>query len=77
MGHNIAAITHKESIFGEDVDVFRPERFLECDKETRLEMDRAIDTAFGGGRWMCAGRVVATMELTKVLFEVRSFCLSC
>jgi cytochrome P450 len=71
VGHNIAAITRKEAIFGDDVEVFRPERFLECSKEKRNEMDRAIDAAFGGGRWTCAGRTVAEMELHKLTFEVR------
>jgi cytochrome P450 len=67
----VAAIMQKESIFGDDIAEFRPERFLECDKAKRHEMDQAIDTAFGGGRWMCAGRNVAVMEMNKLIFEVR------
>jgi len=70
VGHNIAAIMRKEAIWGDDVDTFRPERFLECGKEKRDEMDRAVDAAFGGGRWMCAGRPIAFMELNKLTFEV-------
>ncbi|KAH8878956.1 cytochrome P450 [Thozetella sp. PMI_491] len=70
IGHNTAALTRKESIFGADADVFRPERFLECSEEKRLEMDRALDITFGGGRWMCAGKSIAMMELSKVLFEL-------
>ncbi|KAI1380990.1 cytochrome P450 [Hypoxylon crocopeplum] len=70
IGHNTLALTRTEGIFGEDVDVFRPERFLECDKEKKVEMERAIDTVFGGGRWMCAGKPVAFMELNKIFFEL-------
>ncbi|KAH8887924.1 cytochrome P450 [Thozetella sp. PMI_491] len=70
IGHNTVALTRKESIFGADVDVFRPERFLECTKEKKLEMDRALDITFGGGRWMCAGKTIAAMELNKIFFEL-------
>lgn len=38
-----------------------------------MEMERAIDIAFGHGRWMCAGKRIAFMELSKVLFEVRNY----
>ncbi len=70
VGHNMVALTRKEAIFGHDVDVFRPERFLECSEESKLEMDRALDMTFGGGRWMCAGKAIAVMELNKGFFEV-------
>ncbi|KAI1418553.1 cytochrome P450 [Hypoxylon sp. FL1857] len=70
IGHNSLALTRTESIFGDDVDTFRPERFLECDEEKKAEMERAIDIVFGNGRWMCAGKPIAFMELNKVFFEL-------
>ncbi|KAK3388028.1 cytochrome P450 [Podospora didyma] len=70
IGHNTLAITRNEAIFGQDVEVFRPERFLECSGEKRKEMERALDILWGGGRWTCAGRNVALMELNKVIFEL-------
>ncbi|KAI1773371.1 cytochrome P450 [Hypoxylon cercidicola] len=70
IGHNTIGLTHNEAIFGEDVDVFRPERFLECDKEKRVEMERAIEIIFGGGRWSCAGKSIAFWEFNKVYFEL-------
>lgn len=73
IGHNSVALTHNESVFGPDVDVFRPERFLECDEEKRLYMERALDITFGGGRWMCAGKTTAKMELNKIFFEVSNW----
>jgi cytochrome P450 len=70
IGINMAALTRNEDIFGNDVDIFRPERFLDAPEEKRREMERAVDAGFGGGRWQCAGRPVALMELNKVIFEV-------
>ncbi|KAH8883297.1 cytochrome P450 [Thozetella sp. PMI_491] len=70
IGHNSVALTHSQAIFGRDVEVFRPERFLECSEEKKHEMDRAIDITFGGGRWMCAGKSIAHLELNKIFFEL-------
>ncbi|KAI5858231.1 cytochrome P450 [Durotheca rogersii] len=70
IGDNSVGLTYNAEVFGEDVDVFRPERFLECSDEKRVEMERAVDIVFGGGRWMCAGKTVAFLELNKVFFEL-------
>ncbi|KAI1502492.1 cytochrome P450 [Biscogniauxia marginata] len=70
IGHNTYAMMRRKDIFGEDVNLFRPERFLECDEDKRIEMERTIDIVFGGGRWMCAGKAIAIMELNKVTFEL-------
>ncbi|KAI2463797.1 cytochrome P450 [Annulohypoxylon bovei var. microspora] len=70
LGHNSLALTRTESIFGEDVDTFRPERFLDCDEDEKAEREHAIDMVFGGGRWMCAGKPIAFMELNKIFFEL-------
>lgn len=57
-------------LFGPDVEVFCPERFLECDAAKRTEMERAVELAFGSGRWMCAGKLVAFTQLNKTIFEL-------
>jgi cytochrome P450 len=73
VGHNMVALMRRKSVFGADVDVFRPERFADEPDAARLaEMERAVDLNFGVGRWMCAGRQVAMTELHKVFFEVSS-----
>ncbi|KAI1343555.1 cytochrome P450 [Xylariaceae sp. FL0016] len=70
LGTNLIGVARYEAIFGRDVDLFRPERFLECDESARLEMERGIDTLFGSGRFLCAGKQVAFMEMNKVYFEL-------
>lgn len=73
VGHNGPAMMRNEAVFGQDAQVFRPERLLEGDEERRAERCRVIDLAFGHGRWMCAGRTLALLELNKVYFEVSGF----
>jgi cytochrome P450 len=70
IGVNAATVMQHKETFGEDTNVFRPERFVEADPETRLEMERTTELVFGFGRWMCAGKNVAFLELNKVLVEV-------
>ena len=74
IGHNVLALTRNPSIFGRDVDIFRPERFLEpeCDDGKRAYRLRSLDIVFGGGRWTCSGKQVALYELNKTVFEVSS-----
>lgn len=64
------AMMRQESIFGSDVQLFRPERFLECSEDKKAEMARTVDLVFGYGRWMCAGKTLALVELNKIFFEV-------
>lgn len=61
----------RNPIFGEDVHLFRPERFTEASDDRRAEMYRTTELIFGSGRWQCAGKSLAFMELNKVFFEVR------
>jgi len=65
IGHNSLALTRNASVFSGDIDIFRPERFLEpeCDAEMRAYRLRSLDIVFGGGRWACSGKQVALYEL--------------
>lgn len=58
-------------VFGTDTEVFRPERFLECDDKQKTYMLKTIDLIFGYGRWLCLGRPLAIIELNKIFVEVR------
>lgn len=70
IGMNTSAMLADTKLFGEDANLFRPERFLEVDEVKRAEMQRNVELIFGTGRWMCAGKPVAHMELNKIFFEV-------
>ncbi|KAI2619225.1 BcABA1, cytochrome P450 monooxygenase [Hypoxylon sp. NC1633] len=70
IGMNTSAVMRSTELFGADADLFRPERFMEVDEAARAEMERNVELVFGHGRWMCAGKPVAFMELYKIYFEL-------
>ncbi|KAM7212794.1 Pisatin demethylase [Rhypophila decipiens] len=71
VGMNLPALLRQEAVFGPVADLFRPERFMEAaDEAQRTEMERTVDLVFGSGRWMCAGKPIAFMELYKAFFEL-------
>jgi cytochrome P450 len=62
------AILHDRSIYGEDTDDFRPERFMIEDK-----LDPLIprpDAAFGFGRRICAGRDLAEASIWVTMMSL-------
>ena len=63
-------MARNKAIFGLDVDIFRPERFLECGIEARARMAKTIDLIFGHGRWQCPGKTLAWIELNKFFVQV-------
>ncbi|KAM0547823.1 hypothetical protein ACHAPJ_010169 [Fusarium lateritium] len=62
-----------KSIWGEDVDSYRPERWLQGENETepaykeRMRIFNAYDLTFGGGSRVCIGRHLAQLELYKIV----------
>lgn len=68
---NCVAMMMNTEVFGPDVEVFRPERFLECDDKQKAYMLKNIDLSFGHGRWLCLGKPLAVIELNKIFVEVR------
>lgn len=71
VGVNAAAVHTNKSIFGEDAFVFRPERWLESDKEKLAYMQRHW-MPFGLGTRTCIGKNISMLEMTKVIPEVIS-----
>ncbi|KAF2399323.1 benzoate 4-monooxygenase cytochrome P450 [Trichodelitschia bisporula] len=72
------AFGRNEEVFGPDIEVFRPERWIEAaaagDPEKLTLMERAVDSIFSSGRFKCLGITVALVELNKVFVEmVRRF----
>jgi cytochrome P450 len=63
---NTAGLNTDPSIWGSDVEVFRPERWLEASEEQRVLMHRA-NLTFSAGKRMCLGMNVAWLEMKKVI----------
>lgn len=75
IGQNSWGMQRNKDIYGVDVEIFRPERWLPMDGSAaeKARVDRMTDTVglvFGYGRFGCLGRGVATMELNKGLIEL-------
>ncbi|KAK2603267.1 hypothetical protein N8I77_009738 [Diaporthe amygdali] len=70
VGWNLLPMMRSPRYWGHDGDIFRPERFTEADENTRLAMERLVEMVFGHGRFGCAGKPLAFMELNKVYFEL-------
>ncbi|WPG97873.1 Hypothetical protein R9X50_00065500 [Acrodontium crateriforme] len=68
-GANSWVLHYSKAIFGEDADVFKPERWLETDVERLKEMNRAW-MPFGLGSRTCIGQHVSMLEMTKMVPEV-------
>ncbi|RYO85039.1 hypothetical protein DL766_005680 [Monosporascus sp. MC13-8B] len=71
IGHSTWSVMRNKQIFGDDVELFRPERWLNIGPQERATMERTVELVFGYGRWACAGKLVAFMELNKFYVEVR------
>ncbi|MCJ1392180.1 hypothetical protein MMC18_005047 [Xylographa bjoerkii] len=76
--HNTRGVLRNKDVFGEDVDVYRPERWLSdgtggkgTERGERLtRMLKDIELNFGYGKWGCLGRGIAENELNKIFFEL-------
>ncbi|ROW16730.1 hypothetical protein VPNG_01459 [Cytospora leucostoma] len=67
---NIPFLLRSADLFGCDPGLFRPERWIEAADKQRADMEREVEMMFGSGRWMCAGKPIAFMELYKTFFEL-------
>ena len=62
-----AWVVHKRSeIFGEDVDIFRPERWLNAAPEQLKEMNASM-LQFGAGARTCIGKNISLLEMYKLI----------
>ncbi|KAI9776189.1 MAG: hypothetical protein M1839_000510 [Geoglossum umbratile] len=72
IGYSAFGIQRNKSVFGEDANFFRPERWLEASGPELQRMERTADLVFGSGKFQCLGKNVAMVELRKILFELIS-----
>ena len=76
---NAGALAFDKSIYGEDADAYRPDRWLEGTTQQHVAMERAT-FAFAQGKRNCMGMHLAWAEMLKLLpailneFDVRQYC---
>ncbi|KAH8200594.1 hypothetical protein TruAng_005246 [Truncatella angustata] len=70
VGTNYFGLMHSKGIWGNDADVFRPERWLEAKEDQLKIMNGVVDLAFGYGKYSCLGKPIAMMELNKIFVEL-------
>lgn len=61
-----SAVHFNPRAFGEDAEVFRPERWLEADAQTLRAME-AAHLGFSRGRRVCLGQHIAVMKMKTVV----------
>jgi cytochrome P450 len=70
IGYCAWGMHRSKAVFGEDSDMYRPERWLEARGEELHRMEKVFELVFGYGRFYCLGKTVALIELNKVFVEV-------
>lgn len=66
VGCSAWVLHRRPEVFGADVDVFRPERWLETDGE-KLKMMNSTMFQFGAGPRTCIGKNISLMEIYKLV----------
>jgi cytochrome P450 len=69
VGVNAWVVHRDTSIFGQDADEFKPERWLTNDAEKRAAMDRNF-LSFGAGPRVCLGKNISLLEMFKVIPQI-------
>jgi cytochrome P450 len=77
IGSSSYGIHHSKKIFGDDADLFRPERWLDAESELLAKMTSTVDLIFHHGKFQCLGKPVALMELNKIYVEVSDNRFAC
>jgi len=68
VGCNAWTVHRDKNFYGEDADEYKPERWLDENKERVREMETA-SFAFGGGPRVCIGKNIALLEINKFIPE--------
>ncbi|KAK5081206.1 hypothetical protein LTR05_008000 [Lithohypha guttulata] len=60
-------VLHRDKrVFGQDADIFRPERWLEATPEVLKVIERS-NLAFGSGSRTCIGKHISLLEMSKIV----------
>jgi cytochrome P450 len=70
IGSSPMGIHRSKKMFGQDADLFRPERWIAASPEKFAEMASTVDLVFHYGKYQCLGKNVALMEFNKIFVEV-------
>lgn len=70
VGYAVWGLFRSKEVWGEDANLFRPERWMIEDVARLKGMDAVWDLIFNHGKWQCLGKSVALIELNKVVVEV-------
>ena len=73
IGWSTFGMMRNVKIWGNDADIFRPERWLEGTSEEIRKKEIYIELVFGYGKYQCLGKNIASLELNKVFVQVRGF----
>ena len=76
IGYCAWGLHRSKEVFGEDADMFRPERWLNVSGDRLLEMNRVIELVFGSGKYACLGKPIVFLELRKIVTTVSLICSS-
>ncbi|XXH04088.1 hypothetical protein Hte_010499 [Hypoxylon texense] len=66
VGMNAWVVHRDPEVFGPDADAWRPERWIEGDKERIKKMDASLLT-FGAGHRTCLGKHISYLEIFKLV----------
>ncbi|KAJ4157809.1 hypothetical protein NW754_009459 [Fusarium falciforme] len=66
VGTNTWVAHRNPQVFGEDVEAFRPERWLDSDKQ-RLSAMESCWVPFGAGSRTCIGKNISLLEMNKLV----------
>ncbi|KAL1970557.1 hypothetical protein VTN77DRAFT_4201 [Rasamsonia byssochlamydoides] len=66
VGVNPWVVSRDKSVYGRDVDEYRPERWLETDATASKRMERNF-LAFGSGARTCLGKNISLLEMSKLI----------
>lgn len=70
VGWSARAVLRDKSVFGDNADLYWPDRWLDVEAEKLRVMDNTVELVFGQGKWGCLGKPISLLELNKVFVEV-------